>query len=123
MTREAMRVREMFASVRSKLRADLNLMAEEVLQQPFVASQNGVPPNKDVADLDLERLRTELALRTMASRYALLNRMEKALKSDGDVLCDSDLHDNVTTVPCHREPCLAGTSTQHNAGQPKDPWE
>ncbi|MCC6127496.1 MAG: hypothetical protein IT426_21265 [Pirellulales bacterium] len=99
MTREAMKIREMLTCIHRKLKADLNGMAKEVIQQPFDASQKDVSPSKDESTPDLERLRAELALRTMASGYDLLNRIEKALKPDCDLFCGPDRHEDETAAP------------------------
>jgi hypothetical protein len=85
MTNEAMKLRAMLGVLRSQLRSDLSEMAEDVLQQRFGASHD----NGDVRDLDVERLRSELALRTMASRYALLSRIDEALEPPGEAACTS----------------------------------
>jgi len=89
MVNEAMKVRRMLCAVRSQLRTDLKQMAEEVLERSFGAGSEVGQTSADVRDLDVERLRTDLALRTMASQYALLSRIDKALEPAGEAPCVS----------------------------------
>ena len=89
MTNEAMKIREMLRVVRGQLRSDLSELAEEVLQHRFGASREVGQDRADVRDLDVQHLRTELALRTMASRYALLSRIDNALDPPSETACVS----------------------------------
>lgn len=89
MTNEAMKIRKMLRAVRGQLRSDLSELAEDVLQHRFGASREATQDSTDVRDLDLRRLRTELALKTMASRYVLLSRIDEALEPPGEAACAS----------------------------------
>jgi len=89
MANEAMRIRQMLCAVRSQVRSDLRELAEDVLQHRFGVGSAVSQNDGDVRDLDVQRLRTELALRTMASRYALLNRIDNALDPPSETACVS----------------------------------
>jgi len=89
MANEAMKIRQMLRAVRSQLRFDLSDLAEDVLQQRFGAGREAGQDISDVRELDLQHLRTALALRTMASRYALLSRIDEALEPPGEAACVS----------------------------------
>jgi len=84
MANEIMKIRQMLRTVRSQLKSDLSAMAEDVLQQRSGTRREVSRDIADVRDLDVERLRTELALRTMAYRYTLLNRIDEALDPRGE---------------------------------------
>jgi len=87
MANEAMKIRHMLRAVRSQVRSDLNDLAEDVLHQRFGAGREARQDISDVRELDLQHLRTELALRTMASQYALLSRIDEALEPPGEAAC------------------------------------
>jgi len=87
MANEATKIRHMLRVVRSQLRSDLSDLAEDVLQQRFGAGREARQDISDAGELDLEHLRTELALRTMASRYTLLSRIDEALEPPGEAAC------------------------------------
>lgn len=85
MANEATKIRQMLRVVRCQLRSDLNELAEDVLQHRLGANRDSA----EARDLNVEHLRTELTLRTMASRYALLNRIDEALEPPGEAACVS----------------------------------
>lgn len=89
MANEARKIRQMLHAVRSQLRSELSEMADDVLRQRFGASREASQGKADASDFNVEHLRTELALRTMASRYALLSRIDEALEPPGEAACDS----------------------------------
>ena len=89
MTNEAMKIRAMLGVLRSQLRSNLSDMAEDVLQQRIGTRREVSQDIADVRDLNIEHLKTELALRTMASRYALLNRIDNALDPPSETACVS----------------------------------
>lgn len=89
MANDVMKIRQMLRTVRSQLRSDLSELAEDVLRERFGASREVSRDSADVRELYLEHLRTELALRTMASRYTLLSRIDEALEPPGEAACVS----------------------------------
>lgn len=84
MASEAMKVRQMLCAARSQLRSDLRELAEDVLQHGFGTASEIGQNGEGMRDLDVQRLRTDLALRTMASRYLLLSRIDRALELTGE---------------------------------------
>lgn len=89
MTNEAMKIRAMLGVLRSQLRSNLSDMAEDVLQQRIGTRREVSQDIADVRDLNIEHLKTELALRTMAYRYTLLNRIDEALGPRSEAACVS----------------------------------
>lgn len=87
MTNEAMKIRAMLGVLRSQLRSDLSDMAEDVLQQRIGTRREISQDIADVRDFNIEHLKTELALRTMAYRYTLLNRIDEALGPRDEAAC------------------------------------
>jgi hypothetical protein len=79
MANEAVRIRQMLCAMRSQVRSDLRALAEDVLQHRFGVGSAVSPNDGNGRALDVQRLKTELALRTIASRYALLSRIDNAV--------------------------------------------
>jgi len=84
MASETMKARQMLCAARSQLRSDLRELAEDVLQHGLGVGSEVGQNGEGMRDLDVQRLRTELALRTMASRYLLLSRIDRALELTGE---------------------------------------
>jgi hypothetical protein len=79
MTHTATDVKRLLCAVQRQLRTDLQQLAEEALQKPSCAQHKAVNGRSDVCDVDIERMRVQLALRTLASGYVLLGRLDQAL--------------------------------------------
>lgn len=79
MTLAAADVKRLLCAVQKQLRADLQQMAEEALQQSSCVDRKTVRADSDVCHVNVEQMRTKLALRTLASGYVLLSRLDTAL--------------------------------------------
>lgn len=86
-TNEARKIRQMLRAVRSQLRSDLSELTEDVLRQQWGTGREASHDSTEMRGCDVSQLRTELALRTLASRYALLRRIDEALEPSGQPAC------------------------------------
>lgn len=89
MSNERMKIRQMLLAMRSQVRSDLSELAEDVLRQRCGVNGDVSQAGTDARNHDVQRLKSELALRTMASQYALLSRIDKALDPPGETMCSS----------------------------------
>lgn len=87
MTHATMDVTRLLRAVQSQLRTDVEQLAEEALQSSSCADRRTVPADSDLCNVDFEQMRIKLALRTLASRYVLLNRLDKALDPPHETNC------------------------------------
>lgn len=87
MTHATMDVTRLLRAVQRQLRTDVEQLAEETLPSSSCADRNTAPAAGDLCHVDFEQMRIKLALRTLASRYELLNRLEKALDTPQEMNC------------------------------------